>query len=41
MSSGLGQSGAMTLVRGRRICGFIQKPYTSGEIGNKVKACLA
>jgi two-component system, cell cycle sensor histidine kinase and response regulator CckA len=41
ISSGYGESEAMTIFTGQRVSGFIQKPYTSKRIAEKVKACLA
>jgi CheY-like chemotaxis protein len=40
ISSGYGESEAMTMFTGQRVSGFIQKPYTSKRIAEKVKACL-
>ena len=40
ISSGYGESEAMTLFTGQQVSGFIQKPYTSKRIAEKVKACL-
>jgi CheY-like chemotaxis protein len=40
VSSGYSESEAMTLFHGQRVSGFVQKPYTSKGIAEKVKACL-
>ncbi|PWU07292.1 MAG: hypothetical protein C5B51_10315 [Terriglobia bacterium] len=41
VSSGYSETEAMTMFRGQRVSGFIQKPYTSAGIAHKVKAALA
>ena len=40
VSSGYSESEAMPLFDGQRVSGFVQKPYTSKAIAEKVKACL-
>jgi DNA-binding NarL/FixJ family response regulator len=40
VSSGFSESEAMTVFKGQRISGFIQKPYTSRGLAEKVKACI-
>jgi CheY-like chemotaxis protein len=41
VSSGYSEAEAMTLFRGQQVSGFIQKPYTSRGIAEKVKVCIA
>ena len=40
MSSGYSESETMGLVKGQRVSGFIQKPYTAAGLAERVKACL-
>ena len=40
VSSGYSESEAMPLFDGQRVSGFVQKPYTSMRIAEKVKECL-
>jgi len=40
VSSGYSEDETMTLFGGQRVTGFIQKPYTSMGIAEKVKACI-
>ena len=40
VSSGSSESEAMPLFEGQRVSGFVQKPYTSKAIAEKVKDCL-
>jgi hypothetical protein len=40
VSSGYSESEAMPLFEGQRVCGFIQKPYTTKGIAERVKAAL-
>jgi signal transduction histidine kinase/CheY-like chemotaxis protein len=40
VSSGYSESETMTLFKGQRVSGFIQKPYTGADLAEKVKACL-
>lgn len=40
VSSGYSESEAMTLFKGQRVFGFIQKPYTAQAIAEKVKISL-
>ena len=40
VSSGYSESEAMPLFEGQRVSGFVQKPYTSKAIAEKVKDCL-
>jgi PAS domain S-box-containing protein len=40
VSSGYSESEAMPLFDGQRVSGFVQKPYTSKAIADKVKDCL-
>jgi two-component system, cell cycle sensor histidine kinase and response regulator CckA len=40
VSSGYSESEAMTVFQGQRVSGFMQKPYTSRGIAEKVQACL-
>ena len=40
VSSGYSESEAMPLFDGQRVSGFVQKPYTSQGIAEKVKECL-
>ena len=40
MSSGYSESETMLLMKGQRVSGFIQKPYTAPGLAEKVKACL-
>jgi CheY-like chemotaxis protein len=40
VSSGYSEDEAMNLFRGQRVTGFIQKPYTSRGISEKVKVCI-
>ncbi|MGA3098825.1 MAG: PAS domain S-box protein, partial [Bryobacteraceae bacterium] len=40
VSSGYSESEAMDLFKGQRVSGFIQKPYTSRGIAEKVKVCI-
>ena len=40
MSSGYSESETMMLVKGQKVSGFIQKPYTAAGLAEKVKACL-
>ena len=40
VSSGYSEAEAMTLFKGQRVSGFIQKPYTSTGLAEKVKVCL-
>jgi PAS domain S-box-containing protein len=39
VSSGYSEAETMTLFHGQRVSGFIQKPYTSTELAEKVKVC--
>ena len=40
VSSGYSEAETMTLFKGQRVSGFIQKPYTSKGLAEKVKICL-
>jgi two-component system, cell cycle sensor histidine kinase and response regulator CckA len=40
ISSGYGETEAMSMFAGQRVCGFIQKPFTLKRIAEKVKSCL-
>ena len=40
VSSGYSESEAITLFKGQRVSGFIQKPYTSIGLAEKVKSTL-
>jgi CheY-like chemotaxis protein len=40
ISSGYSESDAMAVFRGQRVSGFIQKPYTSKAIAEKLRTCL-
>jgi PAS domain S-box-containing protein len=40
VSSGYSESEAMTMFRGQRVSGFVQKPYTSAVLAEKVKCAL-
>ena len=40
VSSGFSEAETMTLFKGQRVSGFIQKPYTSKGIAEAVKASL-
>jgi PAS domain S-box-containing protein len=40
VSSGYSESETMTMFKGQRVSGFIQKPYTGAGLAEKVKACL-
>jgi DNA-binding NarL/FixJ family response regulator len=40
VSSGYSESETMTLFKGQRVSGFIQKPYTGVGLAEQVKACL-
>jgi PAS domain S-box-containing protein len=40
VSSGYSESEAMTFFQGQRVSGFVQKPYTSTGIAERVKDCL-
>jgi PAS domain S-box-containing protein len=40
VSSGYSETEAMTLFKGQQVSGFIQKPYTSRGIAEKVKVCI-
>jgi two-component system, cell cycle sensor histidine kinase and response regulator CckA len=40
VSSGYSESEAMTMFRGQRVSGFVQKPYTSAALAEKVKRAL-
>ena len=40
VSSGYSESEAMPLFKGQEVSGFVQKPYTSSGIAEKVKTCL-
>jgi CheY-like chemotaxis protein len=40
VSSGYSEAETMTLFKGQRVSGFIQKPYTSHGIAEKVKVCI-
>jgi PAS domain S-box-containing protein len=40
VSSGYSESETMTLFKGQRVSGFIQKPYTGAVLAEKVKICL-
>jgi PAS domain S-box-containing protein len=40
LASGFSESEAMALLKGQPVSGFIQKPYTSGVLAEKVKGCL-
>jgi two-component system cell cycle sensor histidine kinase/response regulator CckA len=40
VTSGYSESEAMTLFQGQQVSGFIQKPYTSTGIAEKLKSCL-
>jgi two-component system, cell cycle sensor histidine kinase and response regulator CckA len=41
ISSGYSEAETMTLFRGQRVSGFIQKPYTSSGLAEKIRDCLA
>jgi signal transduction histidine kinase len=41
VSSGYSEVEAMTVFKGQRVSGFIQKPYTSRGLAEKVKGCIA
>jgi len=40
VSSGYSEAETMTLFKGQQVSGFIQKPYTSQGIAEKVKVCI-
>ena len=40
VSSGYSETETMTLFRGQKVSGFVQKPYTSKVIAEKVNTCL-
>jgi PAS domain S-box-containing protein len=40
VSSGYSESETMTMFKGQRVSGFIQKPYTGAGLAEKVKICL-
>lgn len=40
VSSGYSEAEAMTMFRGQRVSGFVQKPYTSVVLAEKVKRAL-
>jgi two-component system, cell cycle sensor histidine kinase and response regulator CckA len=40
VSSGYSEAEAMSLFRGQRVSGFVQKPYTSATLAEKVKSAL-
>ena len=40
ISSGYSEAETMTLFEGLRVSGFVQKPYTSKGLAEKVKVCL-
>jgi PAS domain S-box-containing protein len=40
VSSGYSESETMTMFKGQRVSGFIQKPYTGAGLAEKVKLCL-
>jgi PAS domain S-box-containing protein len=40
VSSGYSEAEAMTLFKGQRVSGFVQKPYTSNDLAEKVMECL-
>jgi two-component system, cell cycle sensor histidine kinase and response regulator CckA len=40
VSSGYSESEAMPFFQGQRVSGFVQKPYTSNKLAEKVKECL-
>jgi DNA-binding NarL/FixJ family response regulator len=40
MTSGYSEAEAMTHLKGQRVSGFIQKPYTSKRLAETVKVCL-
>jgi PAS domain S-box-containing protein len=40
VSSGYSEAEAMALFKGQRVSDFIQKPYTSKDLAEKVKGCL-
>jgi DNA-binding NarL/FixJ family response regulator len=40
MSSGYSESETMLLIKGQRVSGFIQKPYTAAGLAEKVKVWL-
>ncbi len=40
MSSGYSESETMLLIKGQRVSGFIQKPYTAAGLAEKVRGCL-
>ena len=40
VSSGYSEAETMTLFKGQQVSGFIQKPYTSQGIAEKVMVCL-
>ena len=40
VSSGYSEAETMTLFKGQRVSGFVQKPYTSKGLAEKVKVCL-
>ncbi len=40
VSSGYSEAETMTLFKGQRVAGFIQKPYTARTLADKAKLCL-
>ena len=40
ISSGYNETEAMTMFRGQHVSGFVQKPYTSVSLAEKVKRAL-
>jgi DNA-binding NtrC family response regulator len=40
VSSGYSEAETMTLFKGQRASGFIQKPYTGAGLAEKVEVCL-
>ena len=40
VSSGYSEAETMTLFKGQRVSGFIQKPYTSSGLAEKIKICV-
>ena len=41
VSSGYSEAETMTLFQGQRVSGFIQKPYTSTGLAERIKICIA
>jgi len=40
LSSGYSEAEAMTMFRSERVAGFVQKPYTSAALADKVRRAL-